>query len=174
MKTHRILGLFLAAFLTSYNGFGQVQPNAIGIRGGSGTFGHGAEISYQRGIGSNNRLELDLGWAGHHYHGYDSRYSAIGLTGIYQWVWNITGGFNWFVGPGAQVGTYTHYHRHDEFNGTHSGLVLNVGGQIGVEYDFNQLGAPLQLGLDARPMWQLTHSHTGFGYGGALSLRYTF
>ena len=38
-----------------------ISKNALGLRlGDSGGFG--TEITYQRGLGDNNRLELDLGW----------------------------------------------------------------------------------------------------------------
>jgi hypothetical protein len=30
--------------------------------------------------------------------------NAIKLTGLYQWVWNIDGGFNWYAGVGGGVG----------------------------------------------------------------------
>jgi hypothetical protein len=31
---------------------------------------------------------------------------------LYQWVWNIDGGFNWYAGVGGGVGNYSH-----NFNG---------------------------------------------------------
>ena len=40
----------------------QVADHAIGLRFGSGD-GLGTEISYQHGLGSFNRLELDLGFS---------------------------------------------------------------------------------------------------------------
>ncbi len=159
-----ILGLSLGiwAFTTA-----QVNPHAIGIRGGSGTFGNGAEISYQHGFGDANRLELDLGWRGNRNNGND--YSSFGLTGIYHWVWNITSGLNWYVGPGAQLGFYQ-----NKSNNNDDGITLALGGQVGLEFDFNELGAPLLLSLDTRPMWGFVGGGSGFGYGGALGLRYTF
>jgi hypothetical protein len=154
----RILVLTLVLSLTFY-GTSQVNPHAIGLRGGSGNFGYGGEISYQHGFGDANRLELDLGARRNKYYG------LTVLTGIYHWVWNITEGLNWYVGPGAQLGLY---------NGSEAGLWLSVGGQIGIEYDFNQHDIPLLLGLDTRPMFLLNSAYSGFGYGGAFSLRYTF
>ena len=146
----------------------QVNPHAIGIRGGGGNYGNGAEISYQHGMGDANRLELDLGWRGNNGNG--NNYSSIHLAGIYHWDWNITEGLNWFVGPGAVVGLFT-----DKFNNNNDGVILGVGGQIGIEYDFNQHDVPLLLALDTRPMWRLIgFGKGGAGYGGALSLRYTF
>ena len=39
----------------------EISKNALGLRLGDND-GFGGEISYQRGLGGNNRLELDLGW----------------------------------------------------------------------------------------------------------------
>lgn len=149
----------------------QVNPHAIGIRGGLGLGGYGGEISYQHGFGEKNRLELDLGWRNYHYDngkGNDWRYSHMAFTGIYHWDWNITEGLNWYIGPGAQLGFYNDYYDNN------SGVSLAIGGQIGLEYDFNQHGVPLLLGFDARPMWDFIGYYAGVGAGGAFSLRYTF
>jgi hypothetical protein len=56
-------------------------------------------------LGSNND-ELDLGWRRKDYNnnGYDD--NAIKLAALYQWVWNIDGGFNWYAGVGGGVGTF--------------------------------------------------------------------
>ena len=71
------------------------QDNAIGIRFGGGS-GYGAELSYQQGLGG-NRLEVDLGLS-------KNTDNYFHLTGMYHWVLPISGGFNWYVGPGAQLG----------------------------------------------------------------------
>ncbi len=149
------------------NSFGQVNPHAIGVRGGAGNDGRGGEITYQHGFGESNRLELDFGWRGNRYNG--NNYSSLGISGIYHWVWNITSGLNWYVGPGAQLGLYQ-----DKWNNDNDGITLAVGGQIGLEFDFNELGAPLLFSLDTRPMWGFIGGGSGFGYGGAFALRYTF
>lgn len=152
----------------------QVHGHALGIRGSGGHYGYGPEISYQLGLGDMNRLEMDLGW----YHrgdwnngkGWGSGY-AYNLTAfsiIYHWDWNITDGLNWYIGPGAQLIFYDERNYNDR-----DGLYIGLGGQIGLEYDFTELGAPLLLGLDTRPMFIFTNSN-GVGYGGALSLRYLF
>lgn len=157
-----LLALSFAQFAQS-----QVNPHAIGIRGEAGNRGGGGEISYQHGFGDANRLELDLGWNGNN--GNSNNYSHISLAGIYHWVWNITDGFNWYVGPGARLGLWNNKNSSND-----DGITLGLGGQIGIEYDFNDLGAPLLIGLDTRPMWGFIGGGSGFGYGGALSLRYTF
>ncbi|MCB0471144.1 MAG: hypothetical protein KDC51_11790, partial [Flavobacteriaceae bacterium] len=69
-----------------------ISKNAIGLRLGDSD-GFGAEVSYQRAIKDNNRLEFDLGWRN------GTNYDGVKLIGLYQWVWNIDGGFNWYAGP---------------------------------------------------------------------------
>jgi hypothetical protein len=165
MKKQLFVLLMCATFGFSVDA--QVNSHAIGLRGGLGNFGRGGEVSYQHGLGEANRLEVDLGWRGNN--GAGNGYSHIALTAIYHWVWNLDGGLNWFVGPGAQLGLYSH-----KYDSSNDGLTLGLGGQLGIEYDFNELGAPIQLGLDARPMWGFIGGTSGFGYGGALSVRYTF
>lgn len=150
----------------------QVHSHAIGFRGGhAGYYGNGGELSYQLGLGEQNRLEFDLGFYGrrkwNNGNGWGSNgFRILSFSTIYHWVWNIKDGLNWYVGPGAQIIFYDEYN-HDEYDG----IFLNLGGQIGLEYDFSQLGAPLQLGLDYRPMFLFGWYH-GFGHNTALSLRF--
>jgi len=113
--------------------------NAIGLRLGDSN-GFGAEISYQRSIGQkNNRLEFNFGWR-------DSKnYDGIKLIGLYQWIWNINGSFNWYAGPGVGFGAY-----HFE-NPTGKDFRDNFAiatGTVGIEYSFD---FPLLLSLDLRP-----------------------
>ena len=163
----RVITLLAGIFICLSAG-AQVQPHAIGVRGDAGNYGGGGELSYQHGFGSANRLEVDLGWRGN-YRNDNDHYQHFGLTAVYHWVWNIQGGLNWFAGLGGQVGFYSYKN-----DSSYDGVTLGVGGQIGIVFDFNEIGAPIQLGLDARPMWGIMGGNSGFGYGGALSLRYTF
>lgn len=158
MKKILFLILFVAMGLVS---LAQVNPHAIGLRFGGDGDVNGAEISYQHGIGDANRLELDLGF------GANKNHSRMFLAGIYQWNWNITGGLNWFVGPGASVGFYS-------YDSTDGYINVALGGQIGLEYDFNTLGAPILLSIDARPMWDFIGDNAGLGWGAALGVRYTW
>lgn len=167
-KALLIIGALVCVHLSVYS---QVNPNAIGVRGGGGLGGNGLEVSYQKGFGDANRLELDFGFKSRRYIGGPGKnwyYNHLAVSGIYHWVWNITHGLNWFVGPGAQVGFY------DDYYGYHSGIGLGIGGQIGIEYDFNQHAFPFLVSLDARPMWDLIGYYRGFGGGLALAARYTF
>ena len=81
MKKLLMLGIALFGFSTVMVAQ-DISENAIGLRLGDSD-GFGAEVSYQRALGSNNRLELDLGLrSGKHYDGFK-------LAGIYQWVWSL-------------------------------------------------------------------------------------
>ena len=118
-----------------------IADNAIGLRLGDSD-GFGAEVSYQRALGSNNRLELDLGLRS------GSNYDGFKLAGIYQWVWNIDGGFNWYAGPGAGIGSYG-YKYYDGNNRVKNTQTFGfIAGDIGIEYIFD---IPLMLSLDFRP-----------------------
>ncbi|MDT0294351.1 hypothetical protein ACFQ3R_01465 [Mesonia ostreae] len=139
-KIFLTLSLVLGALLTM--NAQEISNNAIGLRLGGGD-GFGAEVSYQRALGSdNNRLELDLGWRN------DKHFDAFKLAGLYQWVWNIDGGFNWYAGAGAGIGSVDdNRHYRDDFEHK-DGAFLFVAGNIGIEYNFD---IPLLVSLDFRP-----------------------
>ncbi|HEX9979176.1 MAG TPA: hypothetical protein VGB50_01265 [Flavobacterium sp.] len=144
-----------------------VRKNALGLRLGSND-GFGGELSYQRGLGSDNRLELDLGWRD------SNHYDAMKLVGLYQWVWNIDGGFNWYAGVGGGLGSYSW--NDDDFPGDDdddSGTFLLLAGDIGIEYVFD---IPLQLSLDLRPELYFGDDFRddNFGPDIALGVRFTF
>ncbi len=156
----KITFITFVALSISFYAHSQVNPHALGLRLGGGSF-VGAEISYQHGLGSANRLEFDLGF------GSSKNHSRMFLSGIYHWNWNITDALNWYVGPGASVGLYT-YDKADSY------LNVAIGGQIGIEYDFKKKNVPILLSLDARPMWDLLGNHSGLGWGAALGIRYVW
>lgn len=154
----------------TFSAVGQVHDNAIGLRGSRGSYGLGGEITYQKGIGANNRIELDFGLYGFTF------YRNIVGTAIYQWVneIDVTEGLNWYVGPAVQFGTYR-YNNNLLFNNS-SGISLGIGGQIGIEYDLNQHDLPFMISFDTRPIIRLlgyTNSDR-FNFGGNFAFRYTF
>ena len=100
MKT-KILSAFLLIGLVFSANAQEISKNALGLRIGDND-GFGGEISYQRGLSSNNRLEFDLGWRN------SKDVDAFKIVGLYQWVWNIDGGFNWYAGVGAGVGSWSY------------------------------------------------------------------
>ncbi len=164
MKKIFLLALVLIGFTTIASAQ-DISNNAIGLRLGDND-GFGGEISYQHALGSNNRLEVDLGIrSGNDYDGFK-------LAGLYQWVWNIDGGFNWYAGVGGGLGSYSFDNVPNGFDDSET--FVFAAGDIGIEYNFD---IPLILSLDARP-------EIGFGdefYGNddldfdvALGIRYQF
>jgi hypothetical protein len=135
----------------------EISKNALGLRLGDND-GFGGEVSYQRHLGDNNRLEFDLGWR-------DSKnYDAFKLVGLYQWVMPIATNFNWYVGAGGGVGSF----ESKEVDGT---FVL-VAGDIGIEYNFD---FPLLLSLDFRPELGFNDDYSDdVDFDIALGIRYQF
>ena len=166
MKKVLLSAIIVFGFILSTNAQ-EISKNAIGLRLGDND-GFGGEISYQRGLSKNNRLEFDLGWRN------SKNWDGYKLVGLYQWVWNIEGGFNWYAGVGAGVGSWNHnYDGPGNNNYKDSGTYVLAAGDIGIEYNFD---FPLLLSLDFRP-----ELYIGDGYGDrsfgpdiALGVRYQF
>jgi len=154
-KTLFIVGLLFATAI-SINAQ-DISKNAIGLRLGDND-GFGGEISYQRALTGNNRLEVDLGIRN------DNDYDGFKATGIYQWVWKIEGDFNWFAGVGGGVGSFS-------YNAGGSDTFAFVAGDIGIEYNFD---APIMLSLDYRPEFGFSNTYDGINSDIALSIRYQF
>jgi hypothetical protein len=155
--------LFAFILIVSVNlSMAQVANHAIGLRLGGGN-GFGTEISYQHGLGDLHRLEFDLGIQS------PPDANAWGLSGLYQWVWKIDDGFNWFAGVGGRIGSWT-YNR--SYLGTRSGgTFLAAAGDIGIEYSFP---VGIQLSLDARPAINIINSGDAYNSNVAFSIRYQF
>lgn len=162
--------LFLSAFMLVGLAFSsqaqEFSKNALGLRLGDND-GFGGEISYQRGLSKNNRLELDLGWRN------SKNIDAIKVVGLYQWVWNIEGGFNWYAGVGGGIGSWSYDGPGDP--DPDGGTFLLAAGDIGIEYNFD---IPLQVSLDFRPEIYFSDNRSdfddydSFGPDLALSIRY--
>ncbi len=156
-------GLFL--FATIATQAQDISEHALGLRLGDSD-GFGAEISYQKSIGRYNRAEINLGWR-------DSReFDAFKLTGVYQWVHQIEGNFNWYYGVGGGLGSVDFEPIPDGED--NDGLFVFAAGDIGVEYNFD---IPLLLSLDFRPEIGLIGFEgfdNGFDFDIALGIRYQF
>jgi hypothetical protein len=126
-----------------------ISDNAIGLRFGGGN-GLGGEISYQKALGSNNRLEIDLGLA--------NDLNDFKATGLYQWVWNLEEQLNWYAGFGGGIVSA-------------NGTGIYGAGVIGIEYNFN---APVLLSIDYRPEIGIAGGLSGVNSDAALSIRYQF
>ena len=167
MKKYLITGVLVLVASVSMNAQ-DISKNALGLRlGDSGGFG--TEITYQRALGNSTRLELDLGWRNrkdYNNNGYDD--DAIKLAALYQWVMNIDGGFNWYVGVGGGFGTYGYDYNNDHYNDT----FVFAAGDIGIEYNFP---IPLLISLDFRPEFGGNgYYKNNYGSDIALGLRYQF
>ncbi len=170
MKIRKLIlsiSLLTATALSAQN----ISDNALGLRLGDSD-GFGAEISYQRLVQRYNRVEIDLGWR-------DSReYDAFKLTGLYQWVHNIDGNFNWYWGVGGGLGNVDFDPIPNAGGGDpitpDGGFFIFVAGDIGVEYDFD---IPLLLSLDIRPEIGIIgydDFDDSFDFDIALGIRYQF
>lgn len=157
--------IFTAVLFLGFIVFTQAQEiasNALGIRTGDND-GFGVEISYQKSLGDINRLELDLGFRD------NKNYDVWKLTGIYQWVWNIDGNFNWYAGVGAGIGNWSN----KTAVNVDDGLFLNADGNVGIEYNFD---IPLLISLDFRPEFGIIgdFGDNDLDLDIALGLRYQF
>ena len=169
MKITTIFSLILL-FVTASLSAQDISDHALGLRLGDSD-GFGAEISYQKSIGRYNRAEFNLGWR-------DSRnFDAFKLSGVYQWVHQLDGGFNWYYGFGGGLGSVDFEPIPNNQGGAiddNDGLFVFGAGNLGVEYNFN---IPLLLSLDFRPEIGIL-GYDGFGdsfdFDIALGIRYQF
>jgi hypothetical protein len=161
MKIFKVLTLVMCFASLSLSAQ-EISDHALGLRLGDSD-GFGAEISYQKSLSSNNRLELDLGWR-------DSRnYDAFKLAAVYQWVHPIEGDFNWYYGVGGGLGSVDF--ANNDYDG---GLFVFAAGDIGIEYNFD---IPLLLSLDFRPEIGVAgydDFSDNFDFDIALGIRYQF
>lgn len=134
-----------------------IEKNALGVRIGDND-GFGGEISYQRYLSDNNRLEFDLGWRD------SNNVEAFKLVGLYQWVMPLEDRFNWYVGLGAGIGSFD--------AGNNDGTFALIAGDLGVEYNFK---IPLIVSLDFRPELGFNDKYSDdLDFDIALGLRYQF
>lgn len=163
MKKLLLFSVVLLGFAFTSNAQ-DIANNALGLRLGDSN-GVGAEISYQHALGSNNRLEVDLGWRD------GKNYDGFKLAGLYQWVWNIDGGFNWYAGVGGGLGSFSF----DNPGGDDiSDTFIFAAGDIGIEYNFD---IPLLISLDFRPeigFGDETYDNNDLDFDIALGIRYQF
>jgi len=165
MKSTYLLLIAFFGFVITANAQ-EIASNAIGLRLGDSR-GLGAEISYQRAILENNRLEIDFGWR----NGKD--YDGVKLVGLFQWVKLLEGNFNWYFGAGAGLGSYR-FDVHGNGNNDINESFVFAAGDIGVEYKFD---IPLLLSIDIRPELGFgddLYDNNDLDFDVAFSVRYTF
>ncbi len=143
--------------LVGYTVYGQDYNTAIGVRG---TFVSGLTVKHF--IKEDTALEgiLSFGRWG------------MNLTGLYERHARAfdTEGLNWYYGAGAHLGNwnndYPQLERRGEF------VVIGIDGVIGLEYKIQEI--PITFSADYKPQLNFTGYPGFWGYGGALSIRYTF
>lgn len=161
----KILLLFLAiGFYCTQIQAQQIADHAIGIRIGSDSDGVGPEINYQHGLNNLNRIEVGFGWHGGTWH------NNVKLTGLYEWVWEIDNGFNWYAGPGAGLGIENRKYRKWPYEEKRSDFFGFVTGTVGIEYQFD---FPLLVSFDFRPQFNFGYSDA-VSYDFGIAARYVF
>ena len=131
----------------------EVSDNTVGLRLGSND-GFGAEISYQRKLQENNRLEVNLGLR--------NGFSDLKLSGLYEWVWSLEENINWYAGAGGGF-----------YDANKASIFAS--GVIGIEYDLDiDANLPLLISLDYRPEIGITGDLNGLNSDLGLSVRYQF
>lgn len=155
MKKFLLTICLVASLLMAVN----AQPRAVG-----GRVGWNLEASYQHSFATYKyMIDLTAGVTNFFTHWWYSD-----LNCVFDWVFNISSGWNWYVGPGLGFGygfgKYWHTEQYlREYHGTP--WRFNLGFQIGVEYQFD---IPLNLSIDWRPMWNVL----GFGRPGPFFNEY--
>lgn len=163
-KLTKISFLLILLSVFAFGANAQVNPHAIGLRLGAGDLS-GAEVSYQHGLGGNNRLEADLGWAA------DNDYSAFKFSLNYQFVHptNWTDGMNWYIGPGGYLGGRSWDDDYPDDADRDGEFFIGANGMIGLEYNFD---FPLNLSLDLRPQLELIGDSGELWFDMGLGVRY--
>lgn len=148
-----IVSALLLSFTANAQGINGSR-NALGIRGG-----WGAELSYQRYVAPETRLEGTIGI---------NRF-GFSVEGIYQWMHDIVssapGDFKWYSGVGFGFGDWDS----DDFD---KGFSCGILGQVGIEYAFPE--APIALSFDYRPGLYFLPEFNFDWSGFAIGLRFYF
>src|SRR5665647_3285228 len=105
-----LLGLMIVTFLTNFAS-AQIPQHSVGLRYGA-VYGLGTEVTYQRGLSAENRLEFDFGFNSsfEYVNNFRQDHNSWALTGLYHWLWKIPKlgeNVNWYAGAGAKLGTWS-------------------------------------------------------------------
>jgi hypothetical protein len=150
--------LFLLAFLAMTGAQAQItSDHVLGLRLGASE-GFAAEISYQYAISEKNRIEMNFGWRS------ADIYDGFRIVGLYQWVWKIGSGFNWYTGAGTGISGYRYLEGGSDTLPFLSGLA-------GIEF---QLSIPVVLSADLRPQINLNSSVNTVELDFGIGVRYQF
>ena len=145
---------FAAAHAQSSSSAGYAYKTALGVK-----VWDGAGISLK--LFTNNKPSNAAEFIGYFYR------DGVRLTGLYEIHNNISGapGLRWYVGPGAHIGFYNHYH-------SNAGTFVGIDGVLGLDYKFDT--APINISLDWQPAFEFGDGIGFNGSWGGLGIRYTF
>jgi len=96
-------------------------------------------------------------------YGYDNGFHVAGLYEIHNTAFEVDH-LKWYYGAGAHLGTWN--------NANLDSFVLGVDGILGIEYSFSE--APICIGLDWNPYFNIVGDFNFYPGSGALSIRYIF
>ncbi len=133
----------------------QDYKTGVGLRGG---FSQGLTLKHF--VGEKSALDglLTTRWGG---------FEITGLYEIHNQAFDVEH-LNWYYGFGAHIGSYN---ASNVSWGT-SGIIIGIDGILGMEYSFSE--APINVGIDWKPAFNLVGNSHFWGDGGALSIRYIF
>jgi len=136
----------------------QDYKTGIGLRGGLSQ-----GITFKHFIGEKAAFEGLL----------SSRWRGIDITGLYE-IHNVAfevDNLKWYYGFGAHIGFWNgDYAPWGTVNTSYT--VIGIDGILGIEYSFSE--APINIGIDWKPGFNLIGNTDFWGDGGAISVRYIF
>jgi hypothetical protein len=131
----------------------QDYKTGIGLRGG---FANGLTIKHF--VSGKSAFEgiisTSTKWGG---------YELTVLYEIHNRAFNVEN-LNWYFGFGGHIGSYDA----DKLSST----IIGIDGVLGIEYNFSE--APINIGLDWMPVFNIVGDSNFWGDRGALSIRYIF
>lgn len=145
-------------FLSTVSLFAQDYKTGIGLRG---AFGGGVTIKHF--LDSRTAIEGLV----------ESRWRGLNITGLYEIHQNAfdVDKLNWYYGVGGHVG-FWNGDASPWFNNDGSHSVIGIDGIVGIEYTFDE--APINIGIDWKPAFNIIGATSFWGDGGGISIRYVF
>ncbi|WP_114747669.1 hypothetical protein [Pleomorphovibrio marinus] len=135
--------------------------------------GVGLRLGVSNGLTVKHFIDSDIALEGIVH----TRWNGLLVTGLYEVHRNVreVRGLRWFYGGGAHIGAWNRRPNSPppwsdaSYRG---GTVIGIAGIIGLDYKFED--APINLSLDYKPAFNITHGAGFWGDEVALSIRFTF
>jgi len=149
---------FLLSISVSAQPGNRKLSNGIGLRGGIFN-----GLTFKHFIDKENALEGIV----------TSRWEGVGFTGLYE-IHNTafdTENLFWYYGGGAHI-SFWNGNNSDIFDENRYYTLIGLDGIIGIEYYFKE--APINVGIDWKPCFNIIGTMGFWPDGGAISVRYIF